>query len=237
MNRGVRLAPGRYSDRQRNPAAGRRLENAAQPKRLSPYNSVCRAEWQTSRLVEILDTDISLGSGDVDPDPFSVGISIMALIFAGGSYLEARRTKQVAGAQARSDFRAAWFNSRRTLIHARRIVEEFNTYVSEDNFGRTEFGFGRIRLQIDRGRAQQLRRLHGNANITAEHMADDLDRLADHLDTRYQNRIDAILALLTEVKQFPENYRDVVTTGRKALDPYEGLINEVGDREDLEQAN
>ena len=168
---------------------------------------------------------------DIDPDPFSVGITILSLIFAGGSYLEARRAREAAGAQARNDFRSAWFDARRTLIHARRIIEEFNTYVSEDNFGRVEFGFGKIRLQIDRGRALQLRRLHGNAHTTAEHMADDLDRLADHLDASYQERIDAILALLRQISQFPQNYREVVTTARGALDLYEALINDIGDRE------
>jgi hypothetical protein len=168
---------------------------------------------------------------DIDPDPFSVGITILSLIFAGGSYLEARRANALAGSQARQDFKAAWYDSRRTLIHARRIVEEFNTYVSEDNFGRIEFGFGKVRLQIDRGRAQQLRRLHGNAHTTAEHMADDLDRLAEHLDASYQERIEAIMGLLREITGFPANYREVVTKARGALDLYEDLINDVGEKE------
>jgi hypothetical protein len=151
--------------------------------------------------------------------------------------LEARRTRELAGNQARQEFRGAWFDAQRTLIHARRIVEEFNTYVAEDNFGRIEFGFGKVRLQIDRGRAQQLRRLHGNAHTTAEHMADDLDRLADHLSGDYQARIDEILTLLREISQFPGNYRDVVSTARRALDLYEALINEIGDRENNFEAN
>src|SRR3954467_15557270 len=119
-------------------------------------------------------TEIRSGPQEIDPDPFSVGITILSLMFAGGSYLEARKQNNQAGAQARVDFRKAWFDARPTLIHARRIVEEFNTYVAGANFGRVQFGFGNIRLMIDRGRAQQLRRLHGNAHTTAEHMADDL---------------------------------------------------------------
>ena len=150
--------------------------------------------------------------------------------------METRRQNNVAAAAAaRVEFRKAWFDARRTLIHARRIVEEFNTYVSEDNFGRVEFGFGKIRLQIDRGRAQQLRRLHGNAHTTAEHMADDLDRLADHLDASYQERIDAVIALLREINQFPANYRAVVMKAREALELYEELVTDVGERENLEQ--
>jgi len=156
-------------------------------------------------------------------------------MFAGGSYLEARKQNNQAGAQARVDFRKAWFDARRTLIHARRIVEEFNTYVAEDNFGRVQFGFGNIRLMIDRGRAQQLRRLHGNAHTTAEHMADDLDRLGDHLDASYQERIESIMTLLKEVNQFPANYRAVVMKAREALDLYEELITDVGEKENLEQ--
>jgi hypothetical protein len=172
---------------------------------------------------------------EVDPDPFSVGLTILSLIFAGGSYLETRRQNNYASAQAREDFRRAWFDARRTLIHARRIVEEFNTYVLEDNFGRVEFGFGKIRLMIDRGRAQQLRRLHGNAHTTAEHLADDLDRLADHLDSSYQGKVDEIMNLLKQVALLPENYRSVITTARQALDLYEDLLDDIGERERLEQ--
>ncbi len=66
-------------------------------------------------------------------------------------------------------------------------------------------------------------------------MADDLDRLADHLDASYQERIDAVIALLREINQFPANYRAVVMKAREALELYEELVTDVGERENLEQ--
>ena len=72
----------------------------------------------------------------VDPGPFAIGFG---LLFSGGAYLESRRRRMLTAQQRDGEFRKAWFHAQRTLIHARRIVEEFATYFAEDGFGDQEF--------------------------------------------------------------------------------------------------
>ena len=170
----------------------------------------------------------------IDPDPFAIAFGILSVVFAGGAYLEERRQREIQEEQARNAFRRAWFESRRTLIHARRVVEEFATYVSEDRLGTTEFLFGKVKLTLGRGRATQLRRLHGNAHVTAQNLADDLDTISDYLGSEYTSQIEAIHTLLGQVKGFPENYRGVVRLARSALDVYEDLIEAIGEGEGFE---
>jgi hypothetical protein len=171
---------------------------------------------------------------DIDPDPFAIAFGILSVVFAGGAYLEQRRQREVQEEQGRAEFRRAWYESRRTLIHARRVVEEFATYVSEDRLGTTEFLFGKVRLTVDRGRANQLRRLHGNAHTTAQNLADNLDAISDFLGQEYDPQVEAIHSLLVSVTGFPENYRATVRLARSALDVYEDLIEAIGERENFE---
>ena len=67
----------------------------------------------------------------VDPDPFAIGFSLLGLLVSGGAYLELRRNRILTENQRTGEFRQTWFQARRTLIHARRVVEEFATYVAE----------------------------------------------------------------------------------------------------------
>jgi hypothetical protein len=171
---------------------------------------------------------------DIDPDPFAIAFGILGVVFAGGAYLEQRRQREIHEEQARTEFRRAWYESRRTLIHARRVVEEFATYVSEDRLGTVEFLFGKVRLTLERGRANQLRRLHGNAHVTAQNLADNLDAISDFLGQEYNPQVEAIHSLLASVTGFPENYRATVRLARSALDVYEDLIEAIGERERFE---
>jgi len=171
---------------------------------------------------------------DIDPDPFAIAFGILGVVFAGGAYLEQRRQREVQEEQGRGEFRQAWYESRRTLIHARRVVEEFATYVSEDRLGTTQFLFGKVRLTVDRGRAHQLRRLHANAHQTALNLADNLDAISDFLGQEYSPQVEAIHNLLGSVTGLPENYRAAVRLARSALDVYEDLIEAIGERERFE---
>jgi hypothetical protein len=173
--------------------------------------------------------------GDTDPDPFAIGLGILGILFAGGAYLEARRQREFQERHTRDQFRRAWFEARRTLLHARRVIEEFATYVEEDDFGTRDFLFGRVRLQIDVGRAAQLRRLHGNAHNTAQHLADNLDEIANHLDAQYQPLIDSLDRRLREIVELPPDYRALVRTARDVLTEYETLIGDIGRREGFDQ--
>ena len=154
----------------------------------------------------------------------------MAVLFSGGAYLEMRLQRMLTQTQRTNEFRTSWFNARRTLIHARRITEEFATYVAEDGYGHVDFLFGKARMTVPRARHDQLRRLHGNAQVTAMHMADDLDELSEFLDSQYQPQIEAIFAKLNEL-QLPHTYDAVVLVARDIVSLYELLVQTIGDTE------
>ncbi len=166
----------------------------------------------------------------VDPDPFAIGFSLLGLLISGGAYLELRRNRILTENQRSGEFRQTWFQARRTLIHARRVVEEFATYVAEDGYGEQEFLFGRARLNLPRDRVDQLRRLHANSLTTASYMADNLDALSEYLDSSYQPMVDDIMEKLIEL-QLPNSYDAVVLLVRDGVTLYEKLINEIGQRE------
>ena len=94
----------------------------------------------------------------VDPDPFTIGLGIFSAVAGGGTFLEARRARENAQNQQRDNFRAAWYGARRTLIHFKQQIDEFETYMLEDDYGRKTFRIGSVRLMVDRGRHQAHRR-------------------------------------------------------------------------------
>ena len=149
-------------------------------------------------------------SGDLsDPDPFGWGISLLSALFSGASYLETRRQSRITVEEREGRFRRAWFSARRTVIHSRRIVEEFATYVEELGFGSDEFRFGGRRLDLPREVVRDLRRLHANCLMNATHLADDLDDLSEFLDSAYGPAIKLIQDRLTEA-QMPHTYDAIV---------------------------
>ncbi len=169
----------------------------------------------------------------VDPDPFTIGLGIFGAIAGGGAFLEARRARQAADHRQKDVYRAAWFACRRTVIHFRRVVDEFETYVLEDGYGRTPFRIGSVRIQVSRERHRAMRRLNGQAMTTATHMADDLDELSEFLGADDQARIDVILTRLAEIT-LPEAYRDVIRLAREIVQVYADFLEAIGDREGFE---
>ncbi len=169
-------------------------------------------------------------SPKVDPDPFAIGFALLGILFSGGAYLELRRQRQLTYQQMAGEFRGAWFKARRTLIHARRVTEEFATYVQEDGYGDKEFLFGKIRLFLEPDRVRQLRRLHANAQTTASYLADALDGLGEFLDASYQPLVDDIMEKLTE-QQMSHSYDAVVLMARDGVRLYERLIQSIGEKE------
>jgi hypothetical protein len=167
---------------------------------------------------------------NIDPDPFSIAFAILGLIFAGGSYLEIRRQSDFLERQAKEAYRKAWFHAKRTLIHARRVIDEFATYATEDEFINKEFLFGKVKLTMDTDRAQELRRLHGNTLITATHMADSLDDISAYLGSQYSLEVEKIQEKLKE-QGLPHSYDAVIILAKDALELYETLVDEIGKAE------
>lgn len=169
----------------------------------------------------------------IDPDPFTIGLGIFGAVAGGGAFLETRRQREYVQQQGKDAFRAAWFAAKRTLIHFKGQIDEFETYMLEDGYGRSAFRIGAVRLEVDRGRHKALRRLRGQVLVTASHMGDDLDDLSEYLGGEYQAEVDAILDRLREV-ELPERYRDLIALARESFGLYNDLLESVAEKEGFE---
>ena len=169
----------------------------------------------------------------VDPDPFTIGLGIFGAIAGGGAFLESRRQREIIQDQQKGEFRAAWFGARRTLIHFKQQVDEFETYMLEDNYGQRQFRIGAVRLVVDTGRKRSMRRLRGQTLTTASHMGDDLDDLSEFLGPDYAERVEEVLTHLQQI-EIPDTYRQLIRVARDAFDVYESFITFVGDTEGFE---
>lgn len=179
---------------------------------------------------EAFDSDVAGGTVSVDPDPFAIGIAIFSMVVGGASWLEARRQRQFIERQHQDRFRAAWFEASRTLIHARRVVAEFATYVREDAYGNQDFMFGKVGLTLDPERAARLQRLYGNALTTANWLGQNLERLSEFVLSKYVPLIDQIHQKLTE-QSFPHSYDALLMLATDTVELFERLIKEIGSDE------
>ena len=164
------------------------------------------------------------------PDPFAWGLSLLAALFSGASYLEMRRQTRLTAEEREGEFRQTWFTARRTMIYSRKVVEEFETYAAELRFGHQEFRYGAGRMNLPRSTVRNLRRLHANCLSNAMHMADDLDEISEYLDSSYSQAIQNIQDKLTEA-QIRHTYDAIILVFKDGLRLYEALIDEVGRKE------
>lgn len=170
-----------------------------------------------------------------DPDPFTIGLGLFAALAGGGAFLETRRQRQLAERQHCDRFRAAWFQCKRSLIYFGRAIDEFETYMLEDEYGGKAFRIGSVRLTVDTNRHRALRRLRGQAMTTANVMSDTIDDLCEFLGPDYQAAVQDVLTQLNEIGKVPERYSEVVKAARKARELYDGLLNKIGEQEGFEQ--
>jgi len=171
-----------------------------------------------------------------DPDPFTIGLGIFAALAGGGAFPEARRQRQLVERQHRDRFRAAWFNARRALIYFGRNIDEFETYVLEDDYGGKSFRIGSVRLTVDADRHRSLRRLKGQAMTTANVMSDAID-LCEFLGPDYQSSIQKVLDQLRQIGAIPERYSELIRAAREARKLYDDLLNQIGEKEQFEQSS
>jgi hypothetical protein len=169
----------------------------------------------------------------VDPDPFTIGLGIFGAIAGGGAFLEQRRQRQLVQEQQRGAFRAAWFAARRTLIHFKQQIDEFETYMLEDGYGQRQFRIGSVRLVVDRGRHQAMRRLRGQTLITANRIGDDLDDLSEHLGPEHAEEVQRVLRHLDQIT-VPETYRSLIHVAREAFAVYEAFLARTAEAEGFE---
>lgn len=176
-----------------------------------------------------------VGSAAVDPDPFSIGIAIFSALASGAAFLETRRSRQNVETAERRAFRAAWYDARRSLIFFRRSLDEFETYMLEDGYGRRAFRIGAVRVVVDGRRKHQMRRLKGQALTTANTLSDNMDDLSDYLGTEAQASVDALLTRLGEIERLPDRYSDLIRLGREIASLYDDLLEGIADREGFEE--
>jgi len=181
--------------------------------------------------------DSAMAAGTFDPDPFTIGIGIFAALAGGGAFLETRRQRQLAERQHRDRFRAAWFNAKRALIYFGRNIDEFETYMLEDNYGGRSFRIGAVRLTVDADRHRSLRRLKGQTMTTANVMSDVIDDLCEFLGPEYQPAVQQVLEQLTQIGAFPDKYSELVRAARKARELYDELLNQIGEKEGFDQVS
>jgi hypothetical protein len=91
-----------------------------------------------------------------DPDPFTIGLAIFTALAGGGAFLEARRQRQFVERQHRERFRTVWFSAKKALIFFGRAIDEFETYMLEDDYGAQSFRIEAVRLTVDAGRHHAL---------------------------------------------------------------------------------
>ena len=115
----------------------------------------------------------------VDPDPFTIGLGIFGAVAGGGAFLESRRQRRLLQEQQRGAFRGAWYAARRTLIHFKQQVDEFETYMLEDGYGRREFRIGAVRLAVDHGRHRTYRDVIRAAREALDWYGSFLDDVAE----------------------------------------------------------
>lgn len=116
------------------------------------------------------------------------------------------------------------------MIFFKRTVDEFETYLLEEGFGRREFRTGSVRLVVDSQRHHALRRLRGQAFTTANIIGDNLDDLSEYLGPEDQEGVDNILAKLREMRM-PERYSDIIRLAREAIALYSEFLEEIDERQ------
>jgi hypothetical protein len=168
-----------------------------------------------------------------DPDPFSLTLAILAAVFGGGGYLEARRQRKASGEAERKRFAGAWRNARGGLARLRRQVERFEQFVEESGFGDQPVHFGSVRLFLDPERKDRVRALQSEVLTTASYLTKYLDELSNHLGPEDEGSLGRVREQLEEVGAVPRTYGEAVAVARTAEEAYGALIRELGQRHDF----
>ena len=160
----------------------------------------------------------------VDPDPFAIGLGLLSLAVSGATFLEARRRWQSQRQQDLNRYRTRWYNAKRTLLRAREVVDEFQSFTSEHRYGKQPFGFGQVRLMLPRAEARRLRSMIGKTNAVTNSMAAHIDALSEFLGPEHQSLIEHIMGKIQE-NQRPHSYDAVILLARDAIDSFEELLS------------
>ncbi len=166
-----------------------------------------------------------------EQDPFPTAMSVFTAMVSGVGWLEMRRQTKQAGERDRNAFRAAWFTSRRAVIGFRGLLDEFETFVAEDEFGARSFRLGAVRLVLDGGRARDLWRLRDRAWEVGRELGTSLDALSEHLGPEYAPLVAEAHRAFESIGAMPEEFTGLVRQGRAAVEAYSALLDALAGEE------
>lgn len=167
---------------------------------------------------------------EVDPDPFSIGLALLGLIFSGASFLEARLQRQQQLERDTNRYRTRWYNAKRTLLSARQVVDESQSFIAQHGCGDDSFGFGEVRLALTRNEVKNCRAMIKRISAATNSMAADIDALSEFLGPDNQELINRIMDKVKE-NQRPHSYDAVIILVKDAIDSFEQLIGDIGSLE------
>ena len=128
---------------------------------------------------------------DIDPDPFTIGMGVMMLVFTAGTYLETRRSSanlaSIRGAltqETHRRFRTRWYRARQAVLTARELTEEYQEFIRYQGIEDYEFRFGAARLNLRRRRVNDMKGLCKRMGRATSDLATHIDNLSDFIDDR-----------------------------------------------------
>lgn len=171
---------------------------------------------------------------DSDPiDLIVIGLPLLGVALGGGSFLEARRQRQLTEQQERRSFRRAWQGAQRDLRRFADHIDEFEPYVQRNGYGEKTFRFGSVAVSVDRGRAEALKRLHRETLATARSLAEHVDDLSNYLGPEDEEYVEHVHARLGDLP-IPERYSDVLLSARRAWDAYSEFLGYLEQKEQFQ---
>ena len=160
----------------------------------------------------------------VDPDPFVIAQGLIQLVVAGATFLEWRARRQ----RDFNRYRTKWHAAKRTLIRARAVVEEFQSFTSEHRYGDQRFYFGEVRLKLSKKEAKYLRSMVTETSRVTSAMAVNIDEMSEFIGSEHQDLIENIMDKVQE-NQRPHSYDAVIILAAYAIDLFEKLLSRLED--------
>ncbi|MBB3750383.1 hypothetical protein FHT44_002844 [Mycolicibacterium sp. BK634] len=167
---------------------------------------------------------------EIDPDPFSLGLAIIAAVTGAASWIETRRANKAEAEEQSRQRRAAWYACVRSVEVLEDAVREFGRQVHVREFGGREFRFGGVRITFpNRQAAQELAELSRRVDASRSDLVSSFDRLSNFLGEEALAQIDELLAsTAAALNPLPENYEQVVGAAGRCVINVKRFLAQVG---------
>lgn len=181
---------------------------------------------------------------DIDPDPFTIGMGVMMLLFTAGTYLEARRSSadvaairsaltqstDIRATQYRNRFRTRWYRARQAVLTARELTEEYQDFIRYLDIQGYGFRFGEARLNLPRPSVKVFKDLSRRMSRATNDLATHIDNLSDFIDDRDERLVSDILEAIADGQQ-PHTHDAIAILALQTITLFERLLHEISSRE------